>query len=625
MTCSSLSTGPKNFHAACGIARPASSPWIQPRSLWLIAVCCAALLLIDPAILWAQDVFLRARRKLDSNHVAEAISLLEAYRSTHPAEPEVYNLLGVAYGLNGDDDRSLQMFQRLSRLAPNQPQVYNNLGAAYLRKQKLTEAESAFRHALRLSPNDVNALYNLGALLNGAHKYKESQPLLERALRRDGSSPVAYETAVALAGNGDHKAALKLLNSVTPPVGDAAAPWLRLTGTLRLDEGQLESAAAALEQALALAPDDEESSYALAMVRLKSKQADAALPLLEKAFNSLPKPSRLIREGTIMASFGAYSQALSMFENAATDSPKSYDAHYNVAVVRLEHFQNPAGALQAAEKALKIKDTGELEDLLGDIREAQSQYVDALKHYQEAAHLDPNDDKYAYDLGAELIAHQNYEVARTIFHAAQERFPRSARIQLGAGTAEFLRGKTDVAVDAFLKAVELSPDYEPVYLFLGEAFSFSENRSVEAVAKLKEFAGKKPQSFGAQFYYGAALVKDLQSGLNSDAEEAAFSSLNRAATLQPKDARVYYQLGELYRLKRQYAGAAEQFEKSIALDPNYPEPLYKLAQVYQRMGRRDDAATMFARHREVLAKAESDLYHRASEIQSFVLTMRNGR
>lgn len=607
---------------ACGIAR---SPLIQTRSRWLIAVCCSLLLCVASISVAAQDVITRARGELEANHIAQAISLLEAYRITHPADPEAYNLLGVAYGRSGNDDRSLEMFLRLSHLAPNQSQVYNNLGAAYLRKQELTAAESAFRHALRLTPNDVNALYNLGALLNAAHKYKESRPLLERALHMERSSPVAYETAVALVGNGDGKAALKLLNSVTPPTGDAAVPWLRLTGTLHLDEGQLEPAAAALEQALALAPDDKESSYALAMVRIKSKKADAAVPLLEKAFDSLPPPTRLIREGTMLASFGAFPEALSIFERAAKENPDSYDAHYNLAIVRLEHFQNAPGALEAANNALKIKDAAELQDLLGDICEAQGQYVDALKHYQQAVRLGPNDDKYIYDLGAELIAHENYDAARTLFHAAQERFPKSARIHLGTGTAEFLRGKTDAAVDAYLRAVSLSPEYEPAYLFLGEAFSFSENRSAEVVAKLKQFAAKQPKSFGAQFYYGAALIKDLENGLSSGTEEEAFSALRRASTLKPQDARVYYQLGELYRLRKEFPEAAEQFQKSTALDSNYPEPLYKLAQVYQRMGRRDDAKATFARHREVLAKTEEDLYHRASEIQSFVLTMRSGQ
>jgi tetratricopeptide (TPR) repeat protein len=101
--------------------------------------------------------------------------------------------------------------------------------------------------------------------------------------------------------------------------------------------------------------------------------------------------------------------------------------------------------------------------------------------------------------------------------------------------------------------------------------------------------------------------------------------LRRAEQLNPGDARVYYLLGELFRLRKQFAEAATEFQKSIALDTNYPEPLYKLGQVYLRLGNQSEAKEMFARHREVLAKTEADLYRRSSEIQSFVLTMRSSQ
>src|SRR5579862_4485302 len=595
------------------------------RSTNWMAAAFAAILCFGSLPVFAQDALNRARQELDADHAAAAIPLLENYLHAHPANAEVYNLLGVAYGRTGDDDRSLAMFRQVARLEPDQPRVYNNLGAAYLKKGKAEEAGRAFRHALRLSPNDVNALYNLGALLNARHNYKESRPFLKKALRLERSPPIVYETAVALAGDGDRIGALQILNSLHPPVDESAVPWLRLLGSLNIDVGDIQAAANALEQVLILAPDDKESLYMLAIARIKSNHPELALPLLDKDFAELPAATRLIREGSLLSSYGAYPSALSVFEQAVQIAPDSYDAQYDLAVVRLEHFKDAPGALGPAQRALALKETGEVNDLMGDICEAQGRYVDAVKHYQEAVRLDPSNDKFAFDLGAELIAHENYDAARTIFHAAQERFPRVARIYLGAGTAEFLRGKTDAAVDAYLRAVELSPDYEPAYLFLGEAFSFSEGRSAEVVSVLSRFASRKPETFGAQFYYGAALVKDLQNGGDQASSDRAISILRQAEHLKPEDARVYYLLGELFRLRKEFAEAATEFQKAIALDPNYPEPLYKLGQVYLRLGNQDDAKAMFARHREVLAKAEADLYHRSSEIQSFVLTMRNGQ
>jgi hypothetical protein len=58
-----------------------------------------------------------------------------------------------------------------------------------------------------------------------------------------------------------------------------------------------------------------------------------------------------------------------------------------------------------------------------------------------------------------------------------------------------------------------------------------------------------------------------------------------------------------------------------ALDPEYPEPLYKLGQAYTRLGRPEEAKNAIARHLEVLNRAEAAVYRRAIEIQSFVLKM----
>jgi tetratricopeptide (TPR) repeat protein len=570
-----------------------------------------------------EDDLNRARHALSAGQRTEAISLLENYSRLHPAQPDVYNLLGIAYGQANDNGRSLAMFKEYARLEPNRPEAYNNLGAAYLRTGNDEQAEAVFRQALRLSPQDANALYNLGALLNARHKYAESRPLLDRALRRGRTPAVAYEAAVAAAGTGDRATALRILNSMSAPQGRDAAPWLKLIGTLNLDAGNLKDASKALEKAVALDPDNK-SIYALSLVRLKSNEPDRALPLLDTVFSSFPVSEKHVREGTLLASYGAYKQAFSLFEQSAKEDPTSYDAFYNLAVLRLDKFKDSAAALKSAERALELKPGGEIHDLLGDIYEAQAHYREALNEYQQAVHLDPGNDKYLFDLGAELMLHENYDAAEQLFRSGEELFPQASRVFLGMGTTEFMKGKTTESIAAFLKAVDLDPEFEPAYIFLGEAFTFStEQQSAEVVSKLAEMAAKRPQSFGIQYYYGAALVQDMQNKQNLEHAALARTALQRAVVLKPEDSRVYYQLGEISRMEKHYTAAISYYQKSSSLDPNFPEPLYKLGQTYVQLGRQDDAKKIFARHREVMEKAEAGLYRRSSEIQSFVLKMRS--
>lgn len=567
----------------------------------------------------------RARQALARGDTAQAIPLLENYRKAHVSNPEVYELLGIAYGHAGDTDQSLTMFKEFARLAPHSPAAYNNLGAAYLREGDSEHAEAAFRHALQINPQDVNTLYNLGALLNARHNYAESRPLLDRAFRREHSTAVGYEAAVAAAGAGDRKAALRILNSVAPPKDQSVVPWLKLSGTLNFDGGNLADAAKGLETARRLAPDDKEVLYALALVRLKSNQVDLALPLLDQVLRSLPSGERALREAELLASSRAYAQAKAKFEEAIGFDPNSYEAYYNLAVLRLEHFKDVDGALDAAQRALAIRNTGDVQDLLGDISETQNRFGDALNHYQEGVRVDPANDKVAFDLGAELLLHENFDAAEAVFQAALTRFPKASRIYLGLGTTEFMRGKTADSVASYLKAVDLDPRFEPAYLFLGEAFSFAETRSAEVVAKLAYLAGKEPKIFGAQYYYGTALVKEMDQEGNLKNVALAQAALQKAGALRANDTRVPYQLGELCRVQKRLPEAVAYYQKSSALDPEFPEPLYKLGQAYTRMGKPEEAKKAFARHREVMNRAEATVYRRAGEIQSFVLKMRTAQ
>jgi tetratricopeptide (TPR) repeat protein len=564
------------------------------------------------------------RHELDSGHSAEAIGTLETYRRDHPLDADVCNLLGIAYDRVGDADKSLQMFQEFARLAPNRPEAFNNLGAAYLRAGNADEAETAFRRSLALRPGAVDALYNLGALLNARGKYSESKPLLEQAYRLEHSGPVAYELAVAMAGMGDKKEGLKILESSAPPKGVNAAPWLKLAGTLELEQGKTDAASRALDAAIQLQPDDLELSYDLALVRLQQGRADAAIPLLDRSFAQLPASSRDVREGAILAAKGFPQLALSRFEQAAIEDPGSYDALYNVAVLRLER-SDPKDldiSLDAAQRAMNVRNTGEIHDLLADIDERRKDYKNALLEYQEATRLDPANDRFAFDLGSELLLHENYQAAETILRAAQAHNPQSSQIYLALGAAEFMGGKTADSVEAFLKAIDLNPNFEPAYLFLGEAYTFSNTRSQEVLARLAHLAAKQPQSFGAQYYYGTCLVVAMDNDGTLTNASSAMAALSRAAQLRPRDARVYYQMGEVLRLEKRPANAVPYYTKAIALDPDYPEPLYKLGQAYVHLGKQEDAEKMFDRHRAVMSRQEASLDRRSGEIQSFIVSMK---
>jgi Flp pilus assembly protein TadD len=97
------------------------------------------------------------------------------------------------------------------------------------------------------------------------------------------------------------------------------------------------------------------------------------------------------------------------------------------------------------------------------------------------------------------------------------------------------------AMDALVKAVEADNDWEGPYLTLIELCRMC-----------------------VHFRLGSALVIE--------------KSLKRLTELQPKDARAFFALGNLYSAAGQHDKAVESFEKSQQLDPDEPAILTRLAQ-----------------------------------------------
>jgi Tfp pilus assembly protein PilF len=112
--------------------------------------------------------------------------------------PEVFQLTGVAYLLDGGYDAARRDLELARRLNPALPNIDLQVGMARERVGDTFAAEAAFRDALRLQPMDADANLYLGSILLKLRKVKEATPLLERALQHAASDSAASARAAAL-------------------------------------------------------------------------------------------------------------------------------------------------------------------------------------------------------------------------------------------------------------------------------------------------------------------------------------------------------------------------------------------------------------------------------------------
>jgi Flp pilus assembly protein TadD len=316
---------------------------------------------------------------------------------------------------------------------------------------------------------------------------------------------------------------------------------------------------AAVEQRLVDAarksPDSVDAQYALASLYLQHGRLKAALPHLQRA------------------------QAI---------APNHYASGYDLAVALIE-----LGRLEEArsqiDRMLAGKETGELHNLLGDLEERAGRMVAAAEQYQRAAHMAPTEE-HLFDWGNNLLQMRASEPAAEVFSASVKRYPKSARLHIGLGIAQYSRGQYSAAVMSFCDAADLAPKDPRPYQFLGEVYGVAPEMAAEVTTRLARFVETQPRNGAAHLYYALSLWKG-ERGASSAADLRQVEILLRRATaLDPSLSKAFLELGILLADQQRHKEAIVELQRAVKLAPDVAQAHYRLAQSYQRTGQRGLAA-----------------------------------
>jgi tetratricopeptide (TPR) repeat protein len=174
-----------------------------------------------------------ARRLLAAGRSAEALSLLQRTARQYPTEHAPHMVLSQVWLSARNLPAAEAAMREVIRLKPDAANVHFDLGVLLEHSQRHTEAAECFRAVTRLQPHDAEAHFRLGQCLRQ---------------RRDAAGALeAYRAAVAC--DPGHAAGYKAL------------------GELLADLGKNAEAVAALENAVRLAPTDDQARELLEQVR----------------------------------------------------------------------------------------------------------------------------------------------------------------------------------------------------------------------------------------------------------------------------------------------------------------------------------------------------------------------
>jgi tetratricopeptide (TPR) repeat protein len=431
-----------------------------------------------------------------------------------------------------------------------------------------------------------------------------------------------FQAAVAQYDSGHFSEAAQRLESLVREVPESFEVH-ELLGLVYSAQSQDAKASPHLRSAVRLKPDSASARTNLAANLMRLGKAELAGVEFRKAVELDPGNFDTNHNlGEFYVHSGKVAEAAPFLKQAQVIDPSSYDNGYDLALAYLLTGKL-TDARQLVANLLKLKNTAELHNLLGEIEEKDGNFVAAANEYETAAHADPSESNL-FDWGSELLLHRTLSPAVEVFQQASERYPKSARLVIGLGMALYARGNYDDAVKSLLRGADLNPSDPDCYLFLSKAYNSSPGQADEVIERFHRFVQLQPRNARAHYYYAMSLWKGKRAeDPNLDLHQIEVL-LKTSLALDPKSAEAHLQLGNLYSDQNKYAEAIPEYEKARALDPNLADVRYRLGQAYVRTGAKDRAQEEFAIYQKIREQHLAELDKQRAEIRQFVYSAKNG-
>jgi tetratricopeptide (TPR) repeat protein len=134
-----------------------------------------------------------------------------------------------------------------------------------------------------------------------------------------------------------------------------------------------------------------------------------------------------------------------------------------------------------------------------------------------------------------------------------------------------------LAAEAFTRAAEMDEKYRPMAI-VNRAMCLIELDDYDQAGVLLDGVVKaNPQNMRALFQQARVLVKRGQL-------ELAEQNVRKVLAAYPRDRISLQQLGELLKIKRDYAGARSTYEQILQIDPEDTGSHYNLMLIYRKLG-----------------------------------------
>ncbi len=256
---------------------------------------------------------------------------------------------------------------------------------------------------------------------------------------------------------------------------------------------------------------------------------------------------------------------------------------------------------------------GEALRAVANVQAQVNQFDSAAKLFDEALGLNPDQPDLYLDYATMRLRQGRLPESRTLAEKAVKGAPNNAAAQYTLGGILFQQGDYKAAREHLEAAVVAGPTFENGYLlgitylkfndlnratllfnemitglgdtpqihmYLGRAYREGELYE-QAVEEIKKAIVRDPKLKQAHYFLGLAYVgRDGDSGF-----PAAIPEFQAELKINPDDFRSHYMLGYIWWKQRNMKDAESELVRAASLDPQSPDPLVYLGQLYNDTNR----------------------------------------
>ena len=198
-----------------------------------------------------------------------------------------------------------------------------------------------------------------------------------------------------------------------------------------------------------------------------------------------------------------------------------------------------------------------------------------------------------------LLQQQKFAEAVGILEEGTAQLPNTAQLELALGVTYYGLRRFDDAADAFLRTIEIAPETEQPYTFLGRILDQIPTRLPQVTKSFAEYQNRHPAR--AEVYLLHAKALDAQ----SLEPETALRLIGKSIEIESGNASAHFEMGTVLDRLQRFAEATAAFERAAQLDPADPKVHYHLARDYDRIGKHDAARSEREKHARLIAAQEA--------------------